>query len=212
MNDHTTRRMYTKRAPGDINIYAMNDINTTQELSYYQKNKERCRRAALQSYYRNREKRKESMCSYNKTNRKKINERDRERRRIDKAQTLKLYKQAQIRRKERFHTDIQYRLSVNLRVRFYQSIKKIKNKKDLNALTLAGCSLDEVKEHIEKQWLPGMNWSNYTKDGWHIDHIKPIDTFDLTDIEQQKLCFHYSNLRPLWATDNLSRPKDGSDI
>ena len=57
-----------------------------------------------------------------------------------------------------------------------------------------------------------MNWDNHTKNGWHIDHIKPIDTFDLTDYEQQRVCFHYSNLRPLWASDNLSRPKDGSDI
>jgi hypothetical protein len=204
--------MYTKGVPGDINIYAMKDVNTTQDLSYYQKNKEKCRQVALQSYYKNREKRKEYMSFYNKVNRKKINERDRERREIDKEQTLKLYKQARVRRKERFQNDIQYKLSVNLRVRFYQSIKKIKDKKNLNALTLAGCTLHKIREHIEKQWLPGMSWSNYTKDGWHIDHIKPVDTFDLTDIEQQKLCFHYSNLRPLWATDNLSRPKDGSDI
>ena len=79
-------------------------------------------------------------------------------------------------------------------------------------MQLVGCSISELKEYIERQWLPGMTWENYTTNGWHVDHIKPVNTFDLTDIEQQKLCFHYTNLRPLWATDNLSRPDDGSDV
>jgi hypothetical protein len=57
-----------------------------------------------------------------------------------------------------------------------------------------------------------MSWDNYGIAGWHIDHIKPCCTFDLTDLEQQKQCFHYTNLRPLWAKDNLRRPKRGVDI
>jgi hypothetical protein len=68
--------------------------------------------------------------------------------------------------------------------------------------------------HIEKQFLNGMSWDNYGKglDKWNIDHIIPCNTFDLTKPEEQKRCFHYSNLRPLWEIDNLNRPKDGSDI
>jgi hypothetical protein len=57
-----------------------------------------------------------------------------------------------------------------------------------------------------------MNWENRGMFGWHIDHIKPVNTFDLTDEKQLKECWNYKNLRPLWAKDNLTRPNDGSDI
>ena len=79
-------------------------------------------------------------------------------------------------------------------------------------MELIGCSIEQARAHIESLWQEGMTWSNHTLEGWHIDHIKPINTFDLSDAEQQKICFHYTNLRPLWARDNLSRPKDGSDV
>ena len=51
----------------------------------------------------------------------------------------------------------------------------------------------------------GMTWQNWNKNGWHIDHIKQCCTFDLSKPEEQKECFHYTNLRPLWANENLSR-------
>jgi DNA/RNA endonuclease G (NUC1) len=50
-----------------------------------------------------------------------------------------------------------------------------------------------------------MNWENYGKNGWHIDHIIPCASFDLTDPKQQKNCFHYTNLQPLWAADNIRK-------
>ena len=70
---------------------------------------------------------------------------------------------------------------------------------------LVGCSMDQLKEHLERQFTEGMTWDNYGFYGWHIDHIIPCVSFDLTDIEQQKKCFHYTNLQPLWAKDNLSK-------
>ena len=66
-----------------------------------------------------------------------------------------------------------------------------------------GCTIDELIAHIEKQFKPGMNWSNHGK--WHIDHIRPCSSFELTDIEEQKKCFHFSNLQPLWAEENLKK-------
>jgi len=57
-----------------------------------------------------------------------------------------------------------------------------------------------------------MNWDNHGQYGWHIDHIKPVNTFDLTDEEQLKKCWNYTNLRPLWWDENLKRPKNGLDI
>lgn len=62
-----------------------------------------------------------------------------------------------------------------------------------------------LKKHLEKQFQNGMTWKNHTKDGWHIDHIIPCSFFDLSDPEQQKECFNYKNLQPLWAEDNLSK-------
>ena len=73
-----------------------------------------------------------------------------------------------------------------------------------------GCSIEELKIHLEKQFRDGMSWNNYGMYGWHIDHIKPCSAFDLTDLEQQKICFHYSNLQPLWAKENLSKGKKSS--
>ena len=69
--------------------------------------------------------------------------------------------------------------------------------------SLVGCSLDDLRVHIEKQFSEGMTWKNKGK--WHIDHIRPCASFDLTDPEQQKQCFHFSNLQPLWARDNLRK-------
>lgn len=108
-------------------------------------------------------------------------------------------------------TNPQYCLALMLRGRFRDALKAQRVTSKLKAVTLIGCTIEECKQHIEGQWLPGMNWSNNTIRGWHIDHIKPVNTFDLTDPEQQKQCFHYTNLRPLWGKDNQSRPRDGSD-
>ena len=77
--------------------------------------------------------------------------------------------------------------------------------KKSSALKLIGCSIPELKIYLENKFLPGMHWNNWNKDGWHIDHIRPCTSFDLTDEEQQKECFHYSNLQPLWASENYSK-------
>ena len=67
---------------------------------------------------------------------------------------------------------------------------------------MIGCSILELKQYLELKFKKGMTWDNYSFYGWHVDHIKPCASFDLTDIEQQKECFHYTNLQPLWCNDN----------
>jgi len=114
--------------------------------------------------------------------------------------------------REQRKRDPNARIRWNLRGRLSKALKRQLLSKTQHTLDLVGCTIDELRQHIELQWLPGMSWDNNTKTGWHIDHIKPCKTFDLTDPEQQKECFHYSNLRPLWSKENLSRPKDGSDL
>jgi hypothetical protein len=102
-----------------------------------------------------------------------------------------------------WENDVNHRLGLNLRNRFNQALKK--NFKCSSAVKDLGCSIEELKLHLESKFKPGMTWDNHTTDGWHIDHIRPLASFDLSDPEQQKLACHYSNLQPLWAYDNLSK-------
>lgn len=67
---------------------------------------------------------------------------------------------------------------------------------------LIGCSIPEFRSHIESQFRDGMGWG---VDGWHIDHILPLSYFNLSDPDEQKACFHYSNTQPLWAYENISK-------
>lgn len=73
-----------------------------------------------------------------------------------------------------------------------------------------GCSIQELVVWIEDQFYKNkdgekMTWKNWKPDGWHIDHIVPLSSFDLTRPEQLKAACHYTNLRPLWAYENLSK-------
>lgn len=80
----------------------------------------------------------------------------------------------------------------------------IKNKyKNGSAVKDLGCSGEEAYKYIESLFKEGMNWSNYGK--WHIDHIKPLSSFDLENREQFLQAVNYKNLQPLWAIDNLKK-------
>ena len=87
---------------------------------------------------------------------------------------------------------------INMALRYF-----VNEGKRFNTLTYTGCSIDFLVKHIEKQFKNGMNWENRNK--WHIDHIKPCASFDLTDVKQQLECFHYTNLQPLWAVENIKK-------
>ena len=99
----------------------------------------------------------------------------------------------------------QAKTATNLRNRIGDALRKASATKSARTLELLGASIEEVRAHLEAQFKLGMSWDNWSFEGWHIDHIKPCASFDLTDPEQQKACFHYSNLQPLWAKDNLSK-------
>lgn len=99
--------------------------------------------------------------------------------------------------------DIHYKIKDNLRRRINYAIKNSKKQNSTNELL--GCSLIDFKIYIESLWQKGMDWNNYGMFGWHLDHIKPCASFDLTNPEEQKKCFNYSNIQPLWAKDNWSK-------
>lgn len=106
-------------------------------------------------------------------------------------------------RRERYKTDINYKLACNLRSRLHVALKR--NKKADSSMNLLGCTLDDLKNHIESKFTDGMSWELVMSAYIHIDHIKPVSSFDLTDPLQQKECFHYTNLQPLWAADNRKK-------
>ena len=105
--------------------------------------------------------------------------------------------------RRKYNSDIQFRLKNVLRHRISEAVKAQGKIKRAKTITLIGCSIPELKKHLESQFKIGMSWDNYGD--WHIDHIIPCAAFDLTDIEQQKKCFNYKNLQPLWAEENLKK-------
>lgn len=105
--------------------------------------------------------------------------------------------------KKRHKENIQARLATLLRNRIVKAVKR--SAMPASVLQLVGCSLPELVMHIERQFAVGMAWSNHGS--WHIDHVRPLSSFDLTDPAQIGSACHYTNLQPLWAHDNRSKGK-----
>ena len=95
--------------------------------------------------------------------------------------------------------DPRYRVMMALHCRLYMAVKEKKGK----TMELTGCSKEELMTHLESKFTQGMTWENYGE--WHIDHMRPCASFNLEDPEEQKKCFHWTNLQPLWAKDNMSK-------
>ncbi len=102
---------------------------------------------------------------------------------------------------ERAGVDMDFRLRGSLRARVRSAIHADCGRKAAKTMELVGCSIKHLRAHLEQQFTADMSWDNYGD--WHIDHIRPCASFDLTDPEQQRQCFHYTNLQPLWARDNM---------
>ena len=94
-------------------------------------------------------------------------------------------------------TDPKFRIENSLRSRIRNAVKT----KSESTIELLGCSVSDFVRHLESQFTFDMNWGNYGS-YWEIDHIRPCCSFDLTNSEQQKQCFHYTNCRPLRGIDN----------
>ena len=128
---------------------------------------------------------------------------EQQRRASEKARTPEYRAKNNARLKKRRDSDPVYRAKINMRRRCLSALKGLY--KHGTTFKLVGCSHEELKLHIESLWIEGMNWDNYGRYGWHVDHIKPLDSFDLSSKEQQQKAFHYSNLQPLWWRDNISK-------
>ena len=96
-----------------------------------------------------------------------------------------------------------FRVELNIRSRVKQYLKQKNITQRNKTYDIIGIDINDLKKHIEKQFTKGMNWENYGMYGWHIDHIIPLCSAN-DDNELLKL-FHYTNLQPLWAEDNLKK-------
>jgi hypothetical protein len=103
--------------------------------------------------------------------------------------------------RRRRQTNPQFRLANRLRGRLRQALKG--TRKSARTLDMLGCTLEHLIKHLESRFQTGMSWLNQGK--WHIDHIRPLASFDLSDPEQQRMACHWTNLQPLWAIDNLRK-------
>ena len=120
-----------------------------------------------------------------------------------KNKTQRLY------RKRRKARDPGFKLLSNCRTQIHRVLKN--NIKSKNTKKLLGCTVEELKRHLSSKFIDNMSFENYGK--WHVDHIKPCAKFDFTKLEEQVKCFHYTNLQPLWAIDNIKKGAkyDGSN-
>ena len=191
---------------------------------YYLANREKAKEKAKKYRVENREKVLEEKRLYSKThreicnrkakawcdaNREKLHERSRKRRQKNKE-----YVNATRRKhvQKQYKTNPQFKISLLLRTRIKTSVKMQYANKAFKTIELIGCSINHLRQHLESKFKPGMTWKNHNTHGWHIDHIKPCVSFDLRDPEQQKACFHWSNLQPLWAIENLLKSDNDPTI
>lgn len=112
--------------------------------------------------------------------------------------------------RERYKTDINFRIKQNMRRYFHKIIKRAKTKNSMSTMKLLGENWSKIKKYFEKQFKPGMTWSNYGPARsdiltWQIDHIKPCDLFDLNLDSEKYKCFHFTNLRPMWSNENARK-------
>ena len=205
-------------------------MNTRKEYfqKYYQKNKEKILEYKKEYRQNNKERISERDKEYRDNNKEQIAEYQKEYRQHNKERLTKQKKEYRQSNKEKIaeydkkyyknnkekiierktkyerekrQNDLVYRMIKNYRKRTWEAYKN--NTKSKSTIELLGCTGPELAQHLEKQFQPGMTHENYGE--WHIDHIRPIASFDLSDPEQEQECFHYTNLQPLWAEDNLSK-------
>ena len=180
-----------------------------QKKIYAQENKEKIRE--YNKVYR--QENKEAIKECNKTYKQKNKERLKEYNQFH-AKEIKQYHRQYTRDKRK--TDINFRLADNLRRRLHDAIKQ--GWKSGSAVADLMMSISDFKLYLEERFYPNpetgemMTWNNYGMFGWHIDHIVPLSAFDLTDPQQFKKACHYSNLRPMWAKQNISEGDRGLSL
>jgi hypothetical protein len=134
-----------------------------------------------------------------KKNKEKLVVKNREWKKSNREKVLETTKKWQKNQRE---NNTHYAVAHSLRTRINQAIRS--DYKAGSAVRDLGCSVEEFKKYIESKFEPGMTWENRGRWGnvWHIDHIKPLATFDLTDRRQFVEACNYQNMQPMWCVEN----------
>ncbi len=159
------------------------DVLNEKVKKYYIKHKDERKCYSMKYYYEHKEERNECSKKWKLKNREKLREYE----------------------KNKLKNDINYKISAYMRNRVRCALRAKGSQKTKHTESLIGCSFEFLRSYLESKFYGDMKWENYGYYGWHIDHIRPCSSFDLTVEEQQKECFHYTNLQPLWWKDNLSK-------
>ena len=162
-------------------------------------------------YWKNRTKRLVYTKQWQLNNRERKNRLSRELYLKKRNEILERQKQRRIENPKRYNeirrkfleTNKEDKIRRRLRDRLRWAIKEKGYYKGDNALKLVGITIPELKKHLESKFKDGMSWENHGK--WHIDHIRPLASFDLEKLEEQREAFYYKNLQPLWAEENLRK-------
>lgn len=134
-------------------------------------------------YAANRKKRMEQNPAYKEYNRKRRNARD------------------CIRMKERRKTDVVWKIHKSVSETIRRTLIKGYSVKTKRTTEYLGCTIPQLKSHLEFQFEPWMNWNNRGMEGWHIDHIIPFKFFQDNNLDP-RWCWHYTNLQPLSGKEN----------
>lgn len=158
-------------------------------LHWQKSNRGKCRASCLKYYYQNRDR----ILSENRT-----------KYAVNPEQRKQTITQQITYHRNRRQRDPEFKLLGNLRRRVNEKVKSAGVRKSSSTRKLFGCEIYQLQAHLEIQFKDGMSWENYGK-RWHVDHKRPCRSFDLTIPAQQRACFHYSNLQPMFAEDNLQK-------
>jgi hypothetical protein len=176
------------------------DRITERQKEYNKVNKEKVKDRREQYRALNADKIKNSVKKYQQSHADEINKYQIEYR-VTHAEHISARKRKYI--QKRMTKDVNFKIRRALRGRLCKAIRG--GFKAGSAVRDLGCTVDQLKQHLESKFQEGMTWDNWGTYGWHIDHIIPLSSFDLSDREQLLKACHYTNLQPLWAEENLKK-------
>ena len=105
-----------------------------------------------------------------------------------------------------------YSIEHRLRNRILDALKRQNGKKAYKTIDLIGCNIDFFLKYIESLFIEGMSWNEFRNRNIEIDHILPCCQFNLLDENEQKKCFNYKNLRPIWKEDHYIKSKEDKKL
>lgn len=180
--------------------YTNPEVRKAYERAYYAANKEKVLAKNKKWIAKNKEKILNQKKEYFAANKEKIKAYKKS---YYEKNKIEIIEKARIHHKVRRKLDAKYKMTLLCRKRLHSALKAQNAAKNHRTLELLGTTIAKAYAYLESLFQPGMSWDNHGE--WHIDHIIPCASFDLTNPAEQKKCFHYTNLQPLWAADNLSK-------